>query len=83
METISYTTARKSLDKTIQKVCADHIPVIITGQESEPVVILSLEDYHALEETAYLLRSPKNAARLTQAIEEIESGKAREKDLLE
>ncbi len=42
-----------------------------------------LKKYILLEETAYLLRSPKNAARLVQAIEEIEAGKAKERQLLE
>lgn len=83
METITYTEARKNLAKTMEKVCYDHTPVIITRQKADHVVLLSLADYHSLEETAYLLRSPKNAARLVQAIEEIEAGKAKERQLLE
>ncbi|MCP5103397.1 MAG: type II toxin-antitoxin system prevent-host-death family antitoxin [bacterium] len=83
METISYTMVRKSLAQTMEKVCDDHVPVIITRQTSNPVVMLSLEDYQALEETAYLLRSSKNAARLAEAIEEIEAGKAQERTLSE
>ncbi len=83
METVTYTDARKNLAKTMEKVCDDHMPIVITRQKAEPVVLLSLEDYHSLEETTYLLRSPKNAARLVQAIEEIEAGKANEKQLLE
>ncbi|MCK4761125.1 MAG: type II toxin-antitoxin system prevent-host-death family antitoxin [Candidatus Aminicenantes bacterium] len=83
METISYTTARKTLAKTMERVCHDHSPVMITRQTAEPVVLLSLDDYHALEETAYLMHSSKNAARLTQAIEEIEAGSAKERKLLE
>lgn len=79
METISYTAVRKNLSRTMEKVCDDHVPVVITRQTAEPVVLLSLEDYHALEETAYLLRSSKNALRLAQAIEEIESGTAKER----
>lgn len=83
METITYTTARKSLGETIEKVCEDHSPVIISKKRSDPVVLISLEDYKSLEESAYLLRSPRNAIRLLQAIEEIEAGKAQERDLLE
>jgi antitoxin YefM len=83
METVTYTDARKNLAKTIEKVCDDHAPIVITRQKAESVVLLSLEDYHSLEETAYLLRSPKNAVRLVQAIEEIEAGKAKERQLLE
>ncbi len=83
MNSISYTTVRKSLAQTMDKVCEDHTPVIITRQKANPVVMLSLDDYHTLEETAYLLRSPRNAARLAQAIDEIEEGKARERALTE
>ena len=83
METISYTTVRKTLAKTMERVCQNHSPVMVTRQAADPVVLLSLDDYHALEETAYLLRRPQNAARLNQAIEEIEAGKAKERKLLE
>jgi antitoxin YefM len=83
METVTYTEARKNLAKTMEKVCDDHAPMVITRQKADPVVLLSLEDYHSLEETAYLLRSSKNAARLVQSIEEIEAGKAKERQLLE
>jgi antitoxin YefM len=41
-------------------------------KKNDSVVIMSLEDYEALEETAYLLRSPKNARRLMEAIAELE-----------
>jgi len=83
MDTISYTTARKELARTMSQVCDDHSPVIITRQKAKPVVLLSLEDYHSLEETAYLLRSSKNAERLSQALDEIESGNAGERELSE
>lgn len=83
MKTVTITDARKNLAKTIEKVCDDHVPIVITRQKAESVVLLSLEDYHSLEETAYLLRSPKNAVRLVQSIEEIEAGKAKERLLLE
>jgi len=56
------------------KVCSDHAPVVITRGPGHSVVMLSLEDYEALEETAYLLRSPNNARRLVEAIYELERG---------
>lgn len=83
METITYTTARKKLAQTMERVCDDHVPIIITRQRAEPVIMISLDDFHALEETAYLLRSSKNAERLNRAILEIETGKAQEKQLIE
>lgn len=81
METITYTSARGNLAKTMKKVCDDHSPVVITRKSSKPVVMMSLEDYQALEETAYLLRSPKNARRLLESIVELESGKGSEREL--
>ncbi len=73
MDAISYTRARENLAKTMDRVCDDHSPVIITRKNQRSVVIMSLEDYRALEETAYLLRSPKNARRLLESIAELES----------
>ncbi len=58
----------------MEKVCEDHAPVIITRKSESPVVMISLEDYQAMEETAYLLRSPANARRLLESIAELESG---------
>ena len=83
MDTITYTSARGNLAKTMQKVCDDHSPVIITRKTSQPVVMMSLEDYQALEETAYLLRSPKNARRLLESVAELEAGKGSEKELVD
>jgi len=65
------------------KVCEDHDPVIITRQNSESVVMLSLEDYEALCETNYLLRTPKNAKRLLDSVEELSAGKGLERELSE
>ncbi|MDE2388884.1 MAG: type II toxin-antitoxin system prevent-host-death family antitoxin [Betaproteobacteria bacterium] len=75
MDAISYTTARANLAKTMERVCNDHSPVIITRKSEAPVVMISLEDYQAMEETAYLLRSPANARRLLESIAELEAGK--------
>jgi antitoxin YefM len=83
MQAISYTSARKNLSKTMKKVCEDHDPVIITRRNNEAVVMLSLEDYEALNETAYLLRNPRNAKRLLESIEELETGKGLERELVE
>ena len=83
MKAITYTAARQNLAKTMENVCKDHAPVIITRKTSESVVIMSLEDYEALEETAYLLRSPKNTRRLIEAISQLEKGQGAERELLE
>ncbi|EXJ15789.1 type II toxin-antitoxin system Phd/YefM family antitoxin [Imhoffiella purpurea] len=83
MDAISYTAARANLAKTMEKVCADHAPVIITRKSETPVVMISLEDYQAMEETTYLLRSPANARRLLESISELENGNGTERDLME
>ncbi len=83
MKAITYTAARQNLAKTMEKVCEDHAPVIITRKASNSVVIMSLEDYEALEETAYLLRSPKNTRRLIESISQLENGKGIEKELID
>jgi len=83
MDAISYSAARANLAKTMDKVCADHAPIIITRKSESPVVMLSLEDFQAMEETAYLLRSPANARRLLESIAELESGQGTERELVE
>ena len=83
MDAISYTAARANLAQTMTRVCAVHEPMIITRNGQPSVVMLSLEDFNALEETAYLLRSPSNAKRLITAIESLEHGRGKEHQLLE
>ena len=71
MRAITYTAARESLASTMDHVCVDHDPVIITRNRDQAVVMMSLEDYESLQETAYLLRSPANARRLLDSISEL------------
>jgi antitoxin YefM len=82
MDAITYTAARQNLAKTMEKVCRDHSPVVITRKSSNSVILISLEDYEALEETAYLLRSPKNTKRLIESIAQLETGEGTEKELI-
>lgn len=67
----------------MKQVCEDHDPIIVTRKNNESVIIMSLEDYESLNETAYLMQSPKNAKRLIDSIEELKAGKGKERDLLE
>lgn len=83
MDAISYSAFRSKLAGTLDKVNENHKPIMITRQNGKPAVVMSLEDFQSYEETAYLMASPKNAARLNQAIAEIEAGLAVEKDLIE
>lgn len=83
MNAITYTQARKNFAQTMNRVCQDHAPLIITRQSEEPVVMISLEDYNAIEETLYLFRSPHNAQRLLQALQEVEKKEFLKKELIE
>ncbi len=83
MKVLSYTALRRTLSKTMEKVCDDHEPIVITRKSEGSVVMLSLEDYASLEETTYLLRSPKNVKRLLESISQLERGKGLEKALQE
>lgn len=83
METMSYSAFRNNLAKTLDKVNDNHKPVLITRQNGKPAIVLSLEDFQAYEETAYLMASPKNAERLNQSIADIEAGKTTQRELIE
>ena len=81
MDAITYSTARANLASTMDRVCNDHEALIITRNGERSVVMLSLEDFQALEETAYLLRSPANAKRLLTAAAQVAAGKGMEREL--
>jgi antitoxin YefM len=74
MKTMTYSESRAKYAETLDSVINDREEVVITRAGHEPVVIVSLDDYQSLKETAYLLRSPENARRLLNAIEQLESG---------
>jgi antitoxin YefM len=81
MDSITYSTARAKLADTMDRVCDDHEPIIITRSGQQAVVMLSLDDFKSLEETSYLLRSPKNAQRLLESIAALETGKGKTRNL--
>jgi len=83
MDAITYSSARANLANTMDRVCNDHEPLIITRNGQQSVVMLSLDDFKALEETAYLLRSPANARRLLGAIDQLNDGAGTERKLSE
>jgi antitoxin YefM len=83
MHAITYTTVRANLASAMDRVCDDHEPLIITRNGEQAVVMLSLEDYKALEETSYLLRTPANAKRLLAAITQLAANNGVERALAE
>lgn len=74
MKTMTYSESRARYAEVLDSVTDDREEIVITRAGHEPVVIVSLEDYESLKETAYLLRSPANARRLLTSIEELENG---------
>ena len=83
MDAMSYSAFRAKLAGTLDKVNDNHKPVLVTRQNGKPAVVMSLEDFHAYEETAYLMASPKNAQRLNLAIAEADAGKTVQQKLIE
>jgi antitoxin YefM len=82
MKILTFSEARASLKTAMDDVCNDHTPTVITRVNGEHVVMLSLADYNSMEETMYLLRSPKNAKRLLESVAQLKSGKAQMRDLI-
>jgi antitoxin YefM len=82
MKVITYTAAREGLASAMDRVCRDRAPVVITRNREQAVVMMSLDDYEELEETAHLLRSPANARRLLAAIQSLEAGKGKAKRIV-
>ncbi len=83
MKAITYTKARENLAQTMQQVCDDHDAVIITKRRDQAVVMMSLEEYESMAETAYLLRSPTNAKRLRDAVDQLRSGEGKQREIPE
>lgn len=76
MQILTFSEARANLKQTMDDVCRDHEPAVITRQRGEPVVVMSLEDYNSMAETVYLLGNEKNAAWLRESIAQHKAGKA-------
>ncbi len=83
METVTYSHTRQHLAEIMNKVTEDRAPILVTRQTGSPVVMMSLQDFNALEETAYLLRSPKNAKRLMESIEQFVTQGGTQRELVD
>lgn len=83
MQTATFTQTRQHLATTMDDVIQNHNPITITRQNKEPVVMISLQDFKAMQETAYLMQSSNNASRLNEAIEQLEAGFGKTRELLE
>jgi antitoxin YefM len=83
MNSMSFSETRANLKAVMDRVVADKAPVAITRQRGEGVVMISASEWASIEETLYLLQSPKNAARLLEAIRGLEAGEGKEHELIE
>jgi antitoxin YefM len=83
MEVLTFTDTRAKLKEVMDRVVADHAPVVVTRQRGEAVVLVSLADWNAMEETTRLLSAPANAGRLTAAIAQLNAGAGTERDLID
>jgi antitoxin YefM len=81
MDAMTYSYTRQHFADIMDRVNDDRAPLLITRQQGKPVVMMSLDDYNALEETAYLLRSPANAQRLIESVEQLRSGRGESREL--
>ena len=78
---VTASEARKLLFPLIEQVNEDHVPVEITSKRGN-AVLMSRDDFDALQETAYLLRVPANARRLLDSLAQAQSGQREEHELI-
>lgn len=83
MHVLSYSETRAKLKEVMDSVVEDHAPIVVTRKRGEAVVMVSLADWRAMEETLHLLSSPENARRLRDAIGELEAGDGAARELIE
>lgn len=83
MEALTYSYTRSKLADVMRKVNEDHAPVLVTTQRGKPVVMMSLDDYNALQETAYLLRDSQRATRLLTSVERLRAGGGAVRELID
>lgn len=81
MEVMTYTDARSSLKDVMDRVIHDRVEVVVTRKKREAVVMISLDEYNAIQETLHLQQSPENARRLQASIAQLNAGKGTEHDL--
>lgn len=83
MDVLNYSDTRANLKEVMDRVVADRTPVVVTRKRGEAVVMVSLADWTAMEETLHLLSSPTNAKRLKDAVRQLDAGGGAERDLID
>ena len=80
---VTYTDFRQSLASFMDRVCDERAPLTVTRQKGRSVVVISEEEYESMVETLHLIKSPANAARLAEAVSQLDAGKGIERDPIE
>ncbi|WP_421871624.1 type II toxin-antitoxin system Phd/YefM family antitoxin [Marinoscillum sp.] len=83
MEITSYSNFRQHLKSFLSKVISSRDTLYVTQQNGEDVVVMSKSDYEGMQETLFLLSSPKNAQRLKESLEEYQQGGGTPRELLD
>lgn len=83
MNVISYSDTRAHLKEVMDRVVADRTPIVVSRQRAESVVMVSLSDWNAIEESMHLLSTEANRGRLLAAIQQLDSGNGEARDLIE
>ena len=82
MDVTTYSDARANLKGLMDQVVKDRTHVVITRQKAGSVVMVSLDDWNAMEETLHLLSTPTNATRLRDAVHQLDAGKGHARPLM-
>jgi antitoxin YefM len=83
LDVITYSDARANLKDVMDRVVEDRTQVVVTRQRGEAVVMLSLSDWNAVEETLHLVSTPANARRLRESIAQLDADDGTERELIE
>ena len=83
MTTVSYTHTRNNLAKILQQAEENREAIVVTRSGKNPSVILSMDEYESMQETLYLMSSPKNLERMVQSLADYDAGNFAQRELIE
>ena len=75
MTIVSSTDFRKNIAKYVRESQNNKTPIIVTTQKQGSVVVIPMEEWEALQETFYLMASPRNKDRLDKAVKDVKNKK--------
>lgn len=83
MPHVSFSELRANMASHFDRIEADRTELIVTRQNHEPVVVMALSEWEAIQETMHLLSSPANAEHIRRSIAQADAGEAVEHDLID